>query len=554
MRLLAFVLILVLAAPLSAQDPEDLPFMLDLVEVEVTDMPGLHSFAWAEHGGKWLFVGGRNDGLHGVIESGAFPSEQSNDALWVVDLAADQVWSRSLDELGASIADPLKATNPQFHQDGDTLYIVGGYGTDSATDEKTTFPTLTAIAVPAVIEAVTMGGDLAPHVRQLEDERLAVTGGELRSLQGDEFLLIGGHRFDGEYTFDGSGFVQEYTEQIFAFSIENTEASLAISELYTYTDADVLHRRDMTVAPTYVRLADILGNCCYIAEAFALYGGVFQPTANIPFRTQVYFWQSDTPEYGERSAYEQQFAHYTAPALSLWDAEAETMHTSFFGGMAQFIYDEETDAIKEDLLIPFTDDIVTFTEELSEDPTQSSTVYETVMPIQMPGLLGANAVFIPAPDALRSAHGVVDLRAVEGRTLMGWIVGGIESTMPHPGWNGITAAETSASDRILAVYLTPDFGTASEPSATPVEIAFEAPHPNPFRAEATVAFTLDRPADLAVEVFDVLGQRVATLHDGPLGAQHHTFPFRPGDLPSGVYTVRIHGDGVHATRSIVRIR
>ncbi len=544
MRLLLLLLAVLAAVPVAAQNPDDLPFFVELVELDVTDMPGLHSFAWAEHDGKWLFITGRVDGLHQVVESGAFSAEQANDAVWVVDLTADQVWSRSLDELDAAIADPLKVTNAQYHQDGETLYIVGGYGTDSATSEKITFPTLTAIDVPGMIEAVTDGGLLAPHIRQTEDERLAVTGGELREIDG-EYLLFGGHRFDGEYSPGSNGnFTQTYTQEIFAAAITDSGGTLEIDERYRLTDEEILHRRDLTVAPTYLREGDDL------IEGYGMYGGVFQPGPPLPHRTQVYFMPSEvTPTYAE-SSFEQQFAHYTAPALPLFDTVTSTMHTVFFGGIAQFYYDEDAGEVVEDQLIPFTDDIVTLTHEIVENGAS----YETVMTTQMPGLLGSNAVLIPA-DVAASSLGIVPLRELEGRTLMGYIVGGIESITLNPGWMGAVTTETSASDRVFAVYLTSTFLPSTEPSNTPVTVDLEAPYPNPFRTDATVALVLDRAASVAVDVFDVLGRRVAQLHEGPLAAnQRHTFTLRGEDLPAGVYVVRVHGDGLSATQSLVRVQ
>ncbi|MEP0549114.1 MAG: T9SS type A sorting domain-containing protein [Rhodothermales bacterium] len=547
MRACLAALLLLVALPVAAQDPAALPFRVELVERSFAAMPGLHSFAWAEHDGKWLFVAGRVDGLHGIVEF-AFPADEANDAVWVVDRATEQVWSRSLDELGDAVADPLRATNPQYHQDGETLYVIGGYGTDSATGQMVTFPTLTALDVPGLIEAVTTGDALAPHLRQTTDERLAVTGGELRTFNG-EYVLFGGQRFDGTYSAGGSGFTQAYTERIALFSIEDSEALVISDPLYLDYDPDVLHRRDMTVAPTYLRVGNLEGET-FITEWLGLYGGVFRPDANLPYRTQIYFGATDIYEYFE-SGYEQQFAHYTCPALPLWDAATETMHTTFFGGMAQFVYDEETETVEQDYLVPFTDDIVTLTNDLDED---SPATYETVMPEPMPGLLGTNAVLVPAPGVPRSAHGVVQLGDLTARTLVGWIVGGIESSSANPGWMSMVATETNASSRLFEVWVTPQGLTASEPGAAPLAVALEAPYPNPFRTEATVAFVLDRDATVTVEVFDALGRRVARLHDGPLAARRHAFAFRPGDLPSGVYYARVHGDGVSETRPLVHVR
>jgi len=548
--------LLLTVVPAAAQSPSALPFSLELVEVEVAEMPGLHSFAWAEHDGKWLFVTGRVDGLHPIATQGnpeAFPPETANDAVWVVDLAAGQVWSRALDELPDAVADPLRVTNAQYHQTGETLYVVGGYGTVTATGEKITFPTLTALDVPGLIGAVTGGDALAPHIRQTEAEFLAVTGGEMRPFMG--YALIGGHRFDGEYTHPPTGFTQQYTERILLFDIEDDGAALDVAEHFALESQDesrTLHRRDLTVAPSFYRYLPVDAEHPHdyaIGEGWGLYGGVFRLDVDLPFRTPIHLGFSDTPEFWERS-FEQQFGLYTAPTLPLWDAPDTTMHTVFFGGMSEFYYDEEAGEVVRDPLVPFTDDIATLTSRLRG----SGTMVETVMPLQMPGLLGTNAAMIPAPGVPRTDLGIVRLREVEGRTLVGHIVGGIVSETLHPGWYGAAEAETGASDHVFAVYLTPRFGSAAEPGAAPAAVAFEPVYPNPFRTEATVAFVLDRPADVAVEVYDVMGRRVAVLHEGPLGAQRHAFAFRPGALPAGVYTVRVHGGGVHATRSVVRVR
>ena len=547
MRACLALLLLLVALPVAAQGPAPLPFEVEVVERSFAAMPGLHSFAWAEHDGKWLFVTGRVDGLHGIVEF-AFPEDEANNAVWVVDRATEQVWSRSLDELGDTVADPLRVTNPQYHQDGEMLYVIGGYGTDSATGQMITFPTLTAIDVPGLIEAVTTGGDLAPHLRQTTDERLAVTGGELRTY--GSYILFGGQRFDGTYSAGGSGFTQEYKERIFAFNLTDNASELSIDQAYVLDyEPEVLHRRDMTVAPSYLRISTMDGGS-EITEALTLYGGVFRPDANLPYRTQVNFFFSDIPEYGE-SSYEQQFAHYTCPALPIWDAATETMHTTFFGGMAQFVYNEDTGEVEQDYLVPFTDDIVTLTNDLDAD---SPRTFETVMPEPMPGLLGTNAVLIPAPGVPRSAHGVVQLGDLTARTLVGWIVGGIESSSANPGWMSMVATETNASSRLFEVWVTPRGITASEPGAAPLAVALEAPYPNPFRTEATVAFVLDRDATVTVEVFDALGRRVARLHDGPLAARRHAFTFRAGDLPAGIYYARVHSDGFSETRPLVRVR
>src|SRR5690606_29480520 len=142
-----------------------------------------------------------------------------------------------------------RVTNAQYHQAGETLYVVGGYGTVTATGEKITFPTLTALDVPGLIGAVTGGGALAPHIRQTEAEFLAVTGGEMRPFMG--YALIG-----GESTQPPTDCTQQYTERIRLFDIEDGGAALDVAEHFALESQDesrTLHRRDLTVAPSFYR-------------------------------------------------------------------------------------------------------------------------------------------------------------------------------------------------------------------------------------------------------------------------------------------------------------
>jgi hypothetical protein len=58
-----------------------------------------------------------------------------------------------------------------------------------------------------------------------------------------------------------------------------------------------------------------------------------------------------------------------------------------------------------------------------------------------------------------------------------------------------------------------------------------------------------------VEVLDALGRRVALLHDGPLAAgAAHRLAFEGSGLPSGVYVVRVVGEGFGDARVLTLTR
>ena len=123
---LTMLLLLFLGLNLSGQS--NFNYEISLVPVSVPEFPGIHSYAFAQHEGKWLIIGGRKDGLHARQPFNAFPASENNTEIYVLDIASTQFWSSSVDALPASIREQLQSTNMNFHQEQDTLYIIGGYG------------------------------------------------------------------------------------------------------------------------------------------------------------------------------------------------------------------------------------------------------------------------------------------------------------------------------------------------------------------------------------------------------------------------------------------
>lgn len=94
----------------------------------------------------------------------------------------------------------------------------------------------------------------------------------------------------------------------------------------------------------------------------------------------------------------------------------------------------------------------------------------------------------------------------------------------------------------VPVTFTVTEGTSAEDAAEPGESAVLAVYPNPTRSQTLAMLTLTSASDVSVAVYDVLGRRVAVLHDGLLAAGEHTFPLATSGLPAGVYLVRAEGE------------
>jgi hypothetical protein len=509
---LRFALLALAVAPFVAVAAQPtVPFVLEIEEVTANQAPALHSTSHAEDAGRWLFVTGRTNGLHGLTATpDPFPAQFANGAVVVYDLATDTRWSASLDGLDPAVAAPLRSTNAQFCQVGSTLYVVGGYGRNVAGD-NVTHPTLTAINVPAIIAAVQNGTALAPHVRQLVDERFAVAGGHFIR-RGDHYQLVAGNRFDGDYL--GGNQVQVYTEAIRSIWLSDDGTTLSVTGYSEDSSAQNLHRRDGNVAPVVLPGG---------VETFSIYGGVFN-SFNLPFRNPV------RVDVGSHAAgtFQARFGHYTTPVLAMHDARDGSMHTTFFGGMGQFWYNESTGQIVEDGLVPFIDDIATLS--VAADGTTG----ETVLPVGMPGYFGTNAQFFQSHTLPTWSNGVVRLEALSGRTLIGHIHGGITTDRPNPGWTG---GPSEASDRVFAVFVTPQ-PVAAEDDAPAALLSLTQPLPNPVVSSSRMILTLGRSEDVRVELYDAVGRRVRVIHDGALAGGSHAIEIDGGGLSSGVYLVR----------------
>lgn len=93
--------------------------------------------------------------------------------------------------------------------------------------------------------------------------------------------------------------------------------------------------------------------------------------------------------------------------------------------------------------------------------------------------------------------------------------------------------------------------TDAEASAPAAAFALDAPAPNPATTQTAFSLHISTPQIVRVEAFDVLGRRIATLHDGSLPAGIHPFHLDVRGLPAGVYFVRVRGAEAQATRRFV---
>jgi hypothetical protein len=96
-------------------------------------------------------------------------------------------------------------------------------------------------------------------------------------------------------------------------------------------------------------------------------------------------------------------------------------------------------------------------------------------------------------------------------------------------------------------------GTSTEQEADiPQKSSLLPNYPNPFNPSTTIPFELAQSANVRLEVYDMLGRRVALLVNETRQAGQHTAVFESGSLPSGMYIARLQaGEQVFSQKMVM---
>jgi fibronectin-binding autotransporter adhesin len=88
----------------------------------------------------------------------------------------------------------------------------------------------------------------------------------------------------------------------------------------------------------------------------------------------------------------------------------------------------------------------------------------------------------------------------------------------------------------------------------PFEYALDQNYPNPFNPVTTIQFSLEKPGKTVLEIYNVLGQKVATLVDGNLSAGAYRYQWNASGMASGMYFYRLRSDNFVATKKMLLVK
>ncbi|MBX3042614.1 MAG: T9SS type A sorting domain-containing protein [Candidatus Kapabacteria bacterium] len=463
-------------------------FDLHLNPVYIDNLPGVQSYTYGKIDEFIVIIGGRTDGLHRRQPVFSFDYDGKNKNIIVIDTKNKTYFSNSVLTLNSKIAEQISSTNIQFYQENDYLYLIGGYGFSPTLNNHVTYPALVAVNLRGLINSIKKDEDISSNFRIYEDDLFAVTGGYLEKII-DVFYLIGGHKFTGRYNpMGGPSFTQQYTNEIRKFTIKNDDINLFVNHIEQVNDESAFHRRDYNVLP------QIFPDGSFGLTAFS---GVFRPEADIPYLSAV---EITADKHLVRDDFAQYLNHYHCAHIPLYSSNANEMHSVFFGGIAQYHY--EDGVLIQDDNVPFVNSIASVTR------FSDNSMKEFKLNSEMPGLLGASAEFISIDNLPKYGNGVLNYDDIGDSVLIGYIFGGINSSEPNIFFTD-DGTKSEATSNLFEVYLIKKKSSSVsqhiEQSSGKLRMQL---FPMPGNGEVNFSLNIEKPGLLNISISDLSGKQL----------------------------------------------
>jgi hypothetical protein len=125
----------------------------------------------------------------------------------------------------------------------------------------------------------------------------------------------------------------------------------------------------------------------------------------------------------------------------------------------------------------------------------------------------------------------------------------------EPGTGVIIEQENSGSSRFIELYQPGgEVGIGDNTPNIPTGFSVMQNYPNPFNASTTIRYNLTETSNVVIDIYNLLGSKIATLQDGEQSAGQHQVIWDASDVASGTYFYKVQAGDHSQTMKMVLLK
>jgi len=134
--------------------------------------------------------------------------------------------------------------------------------------------------------------------------------------------------------------------------------------------------------------------------------------------------------------------------------------------------------------------------------------------------------------------------------------GGLFAFRVEPWYN----AGSASTSKYIVMWLVYIYGTTmpatgvEDAQALPKNFSLEQNYPNPFNPTTKINFEMPKSSFVTLNVYNLLGQKVATLANQVMQAGSHSVDFNAANLPSGIYFYQLKTDNFSSIKKMTLLK